>query len=116
MRKAMEESTRRRKIQLAYNRQHKITPKGIQKAIHDSIEIYLSQEQQIKERLDLEEEQLQVQELLDLLEKEMFLAAKNLHFEKAAQLRDQIKEIKEGFKGKINVRKNNKAKYSKLNK
>jgi excinuclease ABC subunit B len=116
MHKAINESVRRRKIQLAYNRKYKITPKSIQKAIHDSIEVYLSQDQQTKERLGLGEEELEMQELLSLLEKEMFLAAKNLHFEKAAQLRDQIKEVKEGFKDKINVHKNNKTKYNKLNK
>jgi excinuclease ABC subunit B len=98
MRKAIEESKRRRQIQLDYNRKNKITPTSIQKAIREGIEVYLSEEEKMLERLDLTHDELDVQEIIDTLEKEMFIAAQNLQFEKAAQIRDRIKELKEALK------------------
>ncbi|MDP2922128.1 MAG: excinuclease ABC subunit UvrB [Candidatus Omnitrophota bacterium] len=94
MRKAIIESNRRRKLQLGYNRKYHITPRSIQKAIHDSIEVYLEQESHLRERLDLSEEEIEIREIIGQLEKEMYLAAKNLQFERAVSLRDKIKELK----------------------
>jgi excinuclease ABC subunit B len=94
MKRAINESTRRRKIQIAYNKKHKITPTTIERAIKDGIETYLKEEEEIKHKLELDESDIQIRDIIAQLEKEMFIAAKNLHFEKAAQLRDRIKELK----------------------
>jgi len=103
MKRAINESTRRRKIQIAYNKKHKITPTTIERAIKDGIETYLKEEEEIKHKLELDESDIQVRDIIAQLEKEMFIAAKNLHFEKAAQLRDRIEEMKKGImRGKSN--------------
>ena len=94
---AIEETNRRRKIQENYNIQHKITPQSIVKGVRKVIEAtvvaeeggkYLS-EQQVE--IHSEKEMLQ---LIDNMQKEMMEAAKNLEFEKAAMLRDEIKRLK----------------------
>ncbi len=100
MKKAITESRRRRKIQLEHNTKHKITPQSIQKAIKDGIEVYLKEEDNLNKRLELDGEEIQLHEIVAQLEKEMFLAAKNLHFEKAAQVRDKVVELKKVMKGK----------------
>jgi len=97
MKRAIDESTRRRKIQLTYNKKHKITPTTIERAIKDGIETYLKEEEKIKHKLELDESGIHARDIIAQLGKEMFIAAKNLHFEKAAQLRDKIKELKEGL-------------------
>ena len=94
MKKAIKESSRRRKIQLDYNVKNKITPKTVQKAIRESIEVYLKEEDRLNQRLDWGDKELELHEVVAQLEKEMYLAAKNLHFEKAAQLRDKVEELK----------------------
>ncbi|MDD4183333.1 MAG: excinuclease ABC subunit UvrB [Candidatus Omnitrophica bacterium] len=98
MRQAISESNRRRRVQLEYNLKNKITPKSIEKAIKEGIEMYINEEEKIRERLDLSEDELEVHEAIDELEKEMSIAAKNLQFEKAANIRDRIKELKEALK------------------
>lgn len=95
MKKAIEESNRRRRIQLEYNRKHNITPQTVKKAIREGIEVYLKEEKRLYERLEMEEKELDIIEAIGYLEKEMMIAAKNLQFEKAAQIRDKIKELKE---------------------
>ncbi|MDD5626917.1 MAG: excinuclease ABC subunit UvrB [Patescibacteria group bacterium] len=94
MRRAISEVSRRRKVQVAYNQKHKITPRGIQKKIKDFLPTQEIQKTK-KEALDLQNippEELAY--LIHELEDEMELAAKNLEFEKAAKLRDQIKQLK----------------------
>jgi len=98
MKKAIFESRRRRKIQLEHNAKYKITPQSIQKAIKDGLEIYLKEEDNLSKRLELDGEEIQLHEVVAQLEKEMFTAAKNLHFEKAAQLRDKVVELKKVIK------------------
>lgn len=100
MHSAIQESNRRRKIQIEYNKTHSITPKSIEKAIRDGIEMYLQEDRYLRDRLSLDQEELDSREIIDQLEKEMYIAAKNLQFEKAAQLRDKLKEFKEGLKKK----------------
>lgn len=95
MQNAIAESRRRRALQLKYNKEYKITPKTIEKAIRDSIEVYLKEEAQLKARLELTDKEIELGDILAQLEKEMYIAAKNLQFEKAAHLRDKIKELKE---------------------
>ena len=97
MKKAISESSRRRKIQLEYNKEHNITPTTIQKAIREGIEVYLKEESSLAERLDFNDKQFQLHDVIAQLEKEMYIAAKNLHFEKAAQLRDKIEDLKRGL-------------------
>jgi excinuclease ABC subunit B len=97
MKKAIAESRRRRMIQLEYNTAHNITPVTITKAIRQGIEIYLKEEEQLKERLDLTGKDIELRQALAQLEKEMYSAAKNLYFEKAAQLRDKIQELKKAI-------------------
>ncbi len=96
MRAAMDECDRRRKIQLEFNRKHNITPTTIEKSIKLGIE-ELAQEEAKAFVLDMagqNEEEFAVANLISSLERQMELAARNLQFEKAAMLRDKIREIK----------------------
>ncbi|MDE2132804.1 MAG: excinuclease ABC subunit UvrB [Betaproteobacteria bacterium] len=102
MRSAMQETERRRELQLAHNKLHQITPRSVSKRVKDIIEgIYdpeAAHEALVKisetEHLQaLSEKQLTA--LLKRLEKEMLDAAKNLEFEVAAQKRDELKSVRE---------------------
>ena len=101
MRQAINESRRRRKIQLQYNEVHKITPKTVVKKLKEGIEVYFREQENLKRRLDLEDKDLEIMEAISYLEKEMQIAAKNLLFEKAASLRDKIKELQEVLKREV---------------
>lgn len=98
MQKAIDESRRRRKIQLEYNAKHDITPQTVEKAIREGIEVYLKEEENLRHRLDLEGKEIELHDIIAQLEKEMYIAAKNLQFERAAQLRDKVNELKEVIK------------------
>ncbi|MCK5581851.1 MAG: excinuclease ABC subunit UvrB [Candidatus Omnitrophica bacterium] len=103
MQEAMDECERRRKIQLAFNKKHGITPTTIEKAIKKGIE-ELSEEKAEKFVLEVagqDEEEFAVLSLVADLEKQMETAARNLQFEKAAVIRDKIQEIKDLREGKI---------------
>ncbi len=108
MRRAIDETERRRAKQMAYNEAHGITPKGVVKRIKDIIEgVY--DHGQAQERLLAREARagyahLSEKELtreVKRLEKEMLAAAKNLEFEKAAQLRDQMNLLKQQLFGVV---------------
>jgi excinuclease ABC subunit B len=102
MRRAIEETDRRRIKQVAYNFAHGITPQGVQKRIKDIIE---SMYEPDVAREQLKAAQIQAKYLamsekevsreITRLEKEMLQAAKNLEFEKATELRDQLKKLRE---------------------
>ncbi|GAB5605646.1 excinuclease ABC subunit UvrB [Sideroxyarcus sp. TK5] len=102
MRKAIDETERRRAKQMAYNEAHGITPQSVVKRIKDIIDTEYDVD---AERKSLKAAQVQARYLamsekevskeLARLEKEMLAAAKNLEFEKAAQLRDQLKKLRE---------------------
>ncbi|MBY0576540.1 MAG: excinuclease ABC subunit UvrB [Gallionellaceae bacterium] len=102
MRRAIEETDRRRTKQVAYNFAHGITPQGVQKRIKDIIEGAYEPEA-ARGQLKAAQEQARylamsekdVSKEITRLEKEMLQAAKNLEFEKAAQLRDQLKKLRE---------------------
>ncbi len=106
--KALAETDRRRAKQAAYNKEHGITPRGIVKAVHDMLEGArerapqgggFGRAQQIAED-SAEYMALAPAELnkrLRILEEEMLTAAKNLEFEKAAQIRDKILHIRKGI-------------------
>ncbi|MGI5999018.1 MAG: excinuclease ABC subunit UvrB [Lutispora sp.] len=97
MRKAISETNRRRKIQSDYNKEHDITPKTIYKAVREVIEATKTGEEiekynaKPKEKINKEE----IKTIIEALEQEMKEYAKNLEFEKAAELRDRIRELQE---------------------
>jgi excinuclease ABC subunit B len=92
MSRAMKETERRRAKQLAYNAEHNITPRTIQKVIKDIMEGLTKDEDRVKNILALENkaETHDIKELLKDKEAQMREAAKNLEFELAALLRDEI--------------------------
>jgi excinuclease ABC subunit B len=101
MKAAMDETTRRRTIQTAFNAEHGITPKGVTKKIKDIIDGVYDMDEGKRERKAAQEqanyERLSVKQLakeVKRIEKEMHDAAKNLEFEKAANYRDQLKTLK----------------------
>jgi excinuclease ABC subunit B len=94
MQKAMDVTSHRRNVQLKYNAEHGITPQTVQKAIRDGIESEVKARRTAAEAIHANEEQLDQGEIVKLLEEEMLQAAKNLEFERAAQLRDKLKEMK----------------------
>jgi excinuclease ABC subunit B len=94
MRKAITESRRRRKIQLEFNKKNKITPRSIQKAIREGIEDLRGSEEFLQDLTGENREEYEMHRYIAGLEYEMELAARNLQFEKAAVIRDKIKEIK----------------------
>ena len=97
MKKAIEESLRRRIKQIEFNRKYKITPRSIDKAIKKGIE-ESDQIQEFVQALTGEPlEQYQLHKYITELEYEMELAARNLQFEKAASLRDKLKELRNAF-------------------
>ncbi len=94
MKKAISESRRRRKLQLKFNQENGITPRSIQKSIKQGIE-NLEAASEFAQGLTGEScEQYQLHKYILELEYEMELAARNLQFEKAAALRDKVKELK----------------------
>lgn len=100
MRNAISETNRRRKIQMEYNEKHGITPQSVKKGIRDVIEITKAAEESADYEVQKVEETLSVSEaqaLIDSLMKEMKEAAKELQFERAAELRDKINELKTKF-------------------
>jgi excinuclease ABC subunit B len=95
MQRAIEETERRREIQLTFNAEHGITPATIRKAIRRGIEEEISARKIVQEAAGLESEtQYVTQEFIAELEQEMLEAAENLEFERAAQLRDRISDLK----------------------
>jgi len=106
MKLAMDETQRRREKQMAFNAEHGITPKGVNKRIKDIIEGVYSKEDAQRERKAAEEQasygqmsEKQLVKEMKRLEKAMHDSAKNLEFEKAADYRDQLKKLKSSFYG-----------------
>ncbi|KXS32523.1 MAG: UvrABC system protein B [Candidatus Gallionella acididurans] len=102
MKRAIDETERRRTKQVAYNFAHNITPVGVQKRIKDIIEGMYEPDvarSQLKAAQDqakyLAMSEKDVSREIKRLEKEMLQAAKNLEFEKATELRDQLKKLRE---------------------
>jgi excinuclease ABC subunit B len=94
MKKAIEETNRRREIQLEYNQKYDIKPSTIKKAIRKGLEAHLESESLLLKFSGQTEDEYELNVVITQLEKEMELAAKKLEFEKAASLRDKIKELR----------------------
>jgi excinuclease ABC subunit B len=100
MRKAIEETNRRRAIQLAYNREHGITPETVQKGISDISEFLAMESRSApsrRRRLRVDGEIASPEELQRVIvemEEEMLAAADDLRFEEAARIRDELKELR----------------------
>ena len=90
MEKAITETNRRREIQQAYNKEHGITPKTIKKSIRDTIKATVVED--IQTEYDIKENE-SMEEIIVKLTDEMLKHAANMEFEKAADLRDKIKEL-----------------------
>ncbi len=90
MAKAMSETNRRRALQEAYNREHGITPETVRNAIRSVLEVTRKVEETAPETLTEEERDA----LMRRIEEEMIGAAKELEFERAAQLRDQLLQLR----------------------
>ncbi|HLA75730.1 MAG TPA: excinuclease ABC subunit UvrB [Gammaproteobacteria bacterium] len=111
MQRAIDETERRRNKQIVYNEQHGITPRGIQKAINDIMEgahsgspgtprEYAKVAEELIEYIALSPEKLM--QKIKKLEQQMYKHAKNLEFEEAAQMRDEIKTLQARQLGLVN--------------
>jgi len=109
MQKTIDETTRRRAVQQKYNREHGITPKTIYKSVEDVLsstrvadvkaDKYGKEKQKAVADTDWKKmSPLEREEMLDRMEKEMLDAARNLEFERAAMLRDEIDRLKDAEK------------------
>ncbi|MBC7346141.1 MAG: excinuclease ABC subunit UvrB [Clostridia bacterium] len=96
MRRAIEETERRRRLQMEYNRRHGIVPQTVQKGIRDLLEVSRVAEPQLRYFRESggRMERKELLQLIKQLEQEMRQAAKNLEFERAAELRDAIIELR----------------------
>lgn len=105
MQVALDETSRRRKIQEAYNKDHGITPKTIVKGVREVINTAIAAEESLdfKELVDTENEftKDEINEMIDALKPEMYRAAEELDFEKAAEIRDKIKDLREKKKSAL---------------
>ncbi|MFW6154011.1 MAG: excinuclease ABC subunit UvrB [Planctomycetota bacterium] len=95
MRRAIDETERRRRMQERFNREHNITPRTISKAIRDSLSKQIAARKVAREAIAASEEEINAVELIAELEQQMFEAAEELEFEKAARLRDRIAKLKD---------------------
>ena len=90
MEKAIKETNRRRKIQEEYNNEHGITPKTIQKSIRDTIKATMVEDISVEYKLEKNED---IKDIITKLTDEMLKYAADMEFEKAAEIRDKIKEL-----------------------
>ncbi len=95
MQKAMDETERRRKIQLAYNKQNNITPQTIRKGIRKGIDEENTSKKIARQMVKEDEAEYITQEYIRELEEEMLQAASDLNFEKAAEIRDRVLKLQD---------------------
>jgi len=95
MQKAIDETNRRRKIQLKYNKEHNITPETIKKEVRKSLTEQIKARQVARRAVRFDSGEYEKVELASQIEKEMLEAAQTLDFERAAFLRDQLRELKD---------------------
>ena len=101
MQRAIDVTNERRKIQQAYNKQHNITPKSIQRRVTDIMEgAYSAKHGKAKAKIAEKNAQYvvlspkQLAKKMDALEKQMYQHARDLEFERAAELRDQVEALR----------------------
>lgn len=100
MQRAIEETYRRREIQQKYNEEHNITPKSVAKEISEGLRAIIPEKEKSK-RLDLRKiPREELPQIIKELSSQMQLAAANLEFERAAELRDQIEDTKAALEHK----------------
>jgi excinuclease ABC subunit B len=96
----MDETDRRRAIQLRYNEEHGITPESIQKGVSDIAELLALESPNVPTRRRRGQRQVEgmsageIEKLVVTLEEEMYVAAEELRFEYAAKLRDEVKALR----------------------
>ncbi len=99
MRRTLDETERRRRIQIAHNRKHGITPRSIKKRLDETLATLYAEEESVVEEVaevvPAYGAQAGLEERIHALEDEMRTAAKELRFERAAELRDTIRRLKE---------------------
>ncbi|MHC4636319.1 MAG: excinuclease ABC subunit UvrB [Planctomycetota bacterium] len=95
MQKAIDETNRRRKIQLQYNQEHNITPETIRKEIRKGLSEQVKARQHAKQAVHSDESEYEKIEMAGQIEKDMLQAAEELDFERAAYLRDKLREFKD---------------------
>ena len=97
IKKTVDETSRRRKVQIQFNQDHNITPESVRKDINDILSSIAEQDYVTVEPKPTgtgrEVHPNEIPKLIKKLTKEMFAAAKNLEFESAAEIRDQIREL-----------------------
>jgi excinuclease ABC subunit B len=89
----------RRKKQLAYNAEHNITPRSVSRAVEESLSLHRAASREAHAFLNESGVDIDLNDTIRELEEEMLAAANNLEFEKAALLRDQIRELKRAVDG-----------------
>ncbi|MBN3038151.1 MAG: excinuclease ABC subunit UvrB [Candidatus Omnitrophica bacterium] len=99
MKKAIDETGRRRKIQLEFNRKNNITPRTIKKAIREGIESIQQAEEFVIERTGQKDKQYDIEVAIAQLQEQMHVYARNLEFERAAVIRDEISKLKKNLNG-----------------
>jgi excinuclease ABC subunit B len=95
MKQAMDETNRRREVQLKYNQENNITPETIRKEIRRGLELELAGSRKARETVHMDAKTYSRTELLEQMTKEMLEAAERLEFEVAAGLRDKIQKLKD---------------------
>ena len=90
MEKAISETNRRRKIQQEYNEKHGIVPKTINKSVRESIKVTMAEDISVEYKLEDDED---IKDTITKLTDEMLKYAAEMEFEKAAEIRDKIKEL-----------------------
>jgi excinuclease ABC subunit B len=93
----------RRNKQLAYNQEHRITPRSVSRAVEESLSLHRATSAQAQAVLNEAGVDIDLTQTIGELEEEMLAAANNLEFEKAALLRDQIRELKRAVDGSTAV-------------
>ena len=103
MRRAIDETQRRRAIQEAYNQEHGITPETIRKNIREGIEAAVAAHREANAAVGRSEEGVYItEEYIQELEEEMMAAAEELDFERAASIRDRITHLRDSVGKKLN--------------